>query len=672
VSIVRGRSRNDVGARTAARRRALPLARTTVTLAAGLLVTGLVAPPLSLAATGTVQPATRIADRTYPGVQLIETDFTATLSVPDGTMDEAAFSRLQDRLTRQALSGAVDATEAALVEAIVDEIAKAPLTYFKPSSTMRHTTATVSGFGTGWVVTPDGYMVTAAHVVNPDPAEIKQAFAESALNDFVTQDAQSLQQGSGAQFTPDQIKKLTDAAAAFDAHYLSLGPVTKSVSAQIGVGVAGFKKMDKGKPIEVVSAGEPYPGKDVAVLKLDGEQHLPTLPVGQNADVAAGDTLYVAGYPAASTFYSGLSKDSQVQPTVTQGPLTAVKSNPAGTPIFQTQAPASPGNSGGPVLDDAGKVVGILVASAVDDKGNALEGQEFVIPASVVTEKLNQSNVHPTASDTTTLYGQALDAYYQQYYSRALPLFQQVSNLYPGHPYVEDFITKSQSAINAGQDKTPAGVTGMLLIGGVALVVVLIVVLLLVLLLRRRRKGATPAAGVPGTAPFAQPGPGYPQQGQPQPGYPQAAPGYPQAAPGYPQAAPGYPQAAPGYPQAAPGYPQAAPGYPQQGQPQPGYPQPGLPQQGQPQPGYPQQGQPAPGYPQQGQPAPGYPQPGSDQPQAVAPQQVPPTAPPAGYPVQQATAPLPAQAAPLPTPAAPEPAPTGEDAERPDGAVPPA
>jgi S1-C subfamily serine protease len=573
-----------------------------------------------------VQTATKIADRSYPGVQLIETDFTASLSVPDATIDQGAMNRLQERLTRQAITGGIDTTQAAIMDALVTEIAKDPLTYFKPTSSLRNTTATISGFGTGWVVTPDGYIVTAAHVVNPNPDEIKKAFVDSALNDFVTADAKSLTQDSTVKFTPDQVKKLTDAAATFDAHYLTMGAVTKAVSAQIGVGVAGFKKVDKGKPIEVVSAGESYPGKDVAILKIDGETHLPTLPVGQDADVAAGNTLYVAGYPAASTFYSGLSKDSQLQPTVTQGPLTAVKSNPSGTPIFQTQAPASPGNSGGPVLDDAGKVVGILVAAAVNDQGVALENQEFVIPASVINEKLNQSNIHPTESDTTATYNKALDAYYQHYYKQALPLFQKVSNLYPGHPYVQDFITKSQSAIDAGKDETPAGVGLYLMIGGGVLVVVILVVGL-VLLLRRKKQ---PAAGQP-----AQPGQfgqqpgqfGQPAQqgqfGQPaQPGLFQPAPQGPggqfgTAVPpqGYPQQAPQQP-AQQGYPQQAPaqqGYPQQAPaqqGYPQQPPAQQGYPQQPPAQQGYPGTGY-QPTQPVPGQPPAGQ-VPAWQQPGPE------------------------------------------------------------
>ncbi|WP_158221173.1 serine protease [Kineosporia sp. R_H_3] len=417
------------------------------------------------------------------------------------------------------------------------------------------------------------------------------------------------------KFTASEIRQLTKAVAVFNAKYLKVGKITKSVSAEIGVAVAGFGKGRKGKPAEVVSVGKPYPGKDVAILKLEGESNFPTLPLGQNTDVQQGESLYVAGYPAASTFLSGLSKDSEVQPTVTTGPLTAIKSAESGMPVFQTQAPASPGNSGGPVLDDQGHVVGVLVASAVDSKGVALENQEFVIPVSVVREALQQKNITPKESQSTATYDEALDEFYDKHYKNAMPLFQRVKNLYGGHPYVDQYIADSQTAIDQGKDETPKPVWIWVLLAGVVLAVVLGIVLLLLLLRRRGRKKAAAPAAVPQYQ-FAGAG-GYPAPDQQ--GYPQQ-PGYPQQ--GYPQQ--GYPQQ-PGYP----GAPQQPGGYPQQGYGQPGYPQQGYPQQGYPQaqPGYPAP-QGAPQAAPQGAPVPP-PQDGSTPPGQWAPPVVPHAAPPA-------------------------------------------
>jgi serine protease Do len=486
-----------------------------------------------------VNPGTVLAAKTDPGIQLIETDYTGTLSVSTPELNQTPLEALGRRLLQQAANGTLDATTPAITEALVDQIARNPFTYFRPSGKVVTQSSSLSEAGTGWVVTPDGYIVTAAHVVQADPAQIKKEFAAAALADITRLAVQGLA-NSTAKFTDDQIKRLSASITTWMARYLTVGGLKSAVTAQLGVAVAGSKKSEKGRPVEVIAVGESHPGKDVALLKLDGEGHMPTLPVGTDDQVSEGSTLYVAGYPAASTFYSGLSKDSEVQPTITQGPLTAIKSNTSGTPVFQTQAPASPGDSGGPVLNDAGNVVGILVAGAVSDQGVALEGQEFVVPISVITQKLNEHNIKPATSDTTTTYSHAIDEFYLHHYKAAMPLFQQVSALYPGHPYVGDFISKSTAAIGAGKDETPRSIWLWVGIAAGVLVVIAALGVGALLIVRRRRRPADAAASPMGWA--GQPGFPQPIHGVPQPvpgGYP--PPGYPQ--PGYPQ--PGYPRTTP-------------------------------------------------------------------------------------------------------------------------------
>jgi serine protease Do len=575
-------------------------------LAAGLAGIGGQAVPAAAADKNPPNPATVLAARTYPGVQLIQTDYTATLSVPSVIVNQAAVQRATRRLVAQALTGAIDTTESALREALVDDIAKNPFDFFKPSKSRETTQSSLTGVGTGWVATPDGYIVTAAHVVKADPDEIKAQFAATALDKLTKESLKGLVSGDSAgKYTNDQLVRLSKAITTWYERYLTVSGVKTSVSVQVGVATAGYKKSQRGQPVEVVSVGESYPGKDVAILKLDGESQLPTLPIGTNDEVSEGSTLYVAGYPAASTFYSGLSKDSQVQPTVTQGPLTAIKSSAKGTPVFQTQAPASPGNSGGPVLDADGRVVGILVASAVDDKGVALEGQGFVVPASVITEKLREKNVSPRMSETTKLYDEAVNEYYKHWYKPALEKFQKVSNLYPGHPYVGDFTAKSQAAINAGKDETPIAkwVWGLVAFAVLFVIGAAVGTILLIARSRRRKPGPAGAPGTyPGQPPYAPAALAGQQQSlghqQPYPGQPpyagqeQYAAGQPYQGgqPGY-QAPPAPPEQQP-YQGGQPGY-QAPPAPPEQ-QPyqggQPGYQAPPAPPEQQPyqggQPGY--------------------------------------------------------------------------------------
>ena len=115
---------------------------------------------------------------------------------------------------------------------------------------MRTKDADISGLGTGWVVSPDGYMVTAAHVVNPGNDELKAQFARGALSEFNKEDAQEIA-STNDSLTGDQLNKLVEAGAKFNAHYLQISEIKTSVSAQLGVAVAGLGKGQKGQPAEV-------------------------------------------------------------------------------------------------------------------------------------------------------------------------------------------------------------------------------------------------------------------------------------------------------------------------------------------------------------------------------------------------------------------------------------
>jgi serine protease Do len=101
---------------------------------------------------------------------------------------------------------------------------------------------------------------------------------------------------------------------------------------------------------------------DLAVLKIDASA-LPSLPLADSARLAVGETVVAVGSPL---WIEG-------GPTVTAGVVSALgrSMEEPGLPILhnliQTDAAINPGNSGGPLLNLAGRVVGIntaIIASA--------------------------------------------------------------------------------------------------------------------------------------------------------------------------------------------------------------------------------------------------------------------------------------------------------------------
>jgi S1-C subfamily serine protease len=109
----------------------------------------------------------------------------------------------------------------------------------------------------------------------------------------------------------------------------------------------------KGKRIDARLVGRD-PGTDLALLRIDPKRaDFDPLPLGDSRSVRVGDTAIAIGNPF------GLER------TLTLGVVSSTDREidaPDGTPIrnaVQTDAAINPGNSGGPLLDAAGRVIGI-------------------------------------------------------------------------------------------------------------------------------------------------------------------------------------------------------------------------------------------------------------------------------------------------------------------------
>jgi len=346
----------------------------------------------------------------------------------------------------------------------------------------------------------------------------------------------------------DMLSKLHRISAVFLDDHAVLSSTTTSVTVALAVKGKTLERDTKTVPAEVVSVGKPYPGRDVALLKVNGYQNLPSLALGNENTLQVGDRLFVAGFPGTVSSNPDFSSSSRKEPTFTEGLLNASRTTTKGVPYLQTQAPAYHGNSGGPVLDVAGHVVGILIAGSVDENTGALvAGQEFVLPASEVAQELSGHGLKATSAPVTTVYATALADYSRGYYSRALTGFNQVQALFPAHPYAAHYANLAQQKITAGQDRTPkprhqGRLVAELTIGALVLIVIVLVAVILVRSARRPVTGvlavglgeAPPSAQatvvLPGPTPSPPPAP-IPAVAVPTPSVEPAPPGEPVAPP---------------------------------------------------------------------------------------------------------------------------------------------
>ena len=136
---------------------------------------------------------------------------------------------------------------------------------------------------------------------------------------------------------------------------------------------------DKKAEAEVVG-NDQY--SDIAVLKVSKKYITQVAIMGDNDKMRIGDTTFAIGAPLDSDTYSW---------SVTRGILSGkdrvVSSSNSYMTVIQTDTPINSGNSGGPLCNANGEVIGITNMKLASDQ---IEGMGFAIPIETAIEYANQ------------------------------------------------------------------------------------------------------------------------------------------------------------------------------------------------------------------------------------------------------------------------------------------
>ncbi|MEN3327483.1 MAG: serine protease Do [Acidobacteriota bacterium] len=339
------------------------------------------------------------------------------------------------------------------------------------------------GLGSGFFISSNGYIATNAHVVSTTHDGEEKA-KQTLFRNFVQQVAQQINRepSSIANYLNDHSRLVS-----FNLFHHVIIPDGSAF------------------PFEIKQYGAPTgesndQGKDVAVIKIE-VKNAPVLKVSDSDKVQLQDHVTVIGYPgAADTFNSGtLSSRSALEATINDGKISAKKQATSGAPILQTNTAATHGNSGGPVLNDANEVIGLLTFRGDTVNGQEVSGFSFIVPSNTVMEYVKAAGATNAEGPTDQFYHEGLDLYWNQYYSSAIPKFQEVKNLFPQHSEVDRLIQSSQQAKAEGKERSsfPLWLVGVIL--GVLFILLLIIIIIaaVILMMRRRKKKA---AGSPGAA----------------------------------------------------------------------------------------------------------------------------------------------------------------------------
>lgn len=382
------------------------------------------------------------------------------------------------------------------------------------------------GTGSGFIITPDGYIVTNGHVVKFEDDLLGYEAIKDVIEPII-EDVLVIEFTKAANRTPTQaemdammpamMQELGGETGAINTFYtaykageLKLDGVKRDVYVQQGAFVSGKKiPIQEGMKADVkvvdfdgfTTEGE-VKGKDIAVIKV-AQNNMPTTVLGDSDKVQVGTRINIIGYPGVATFQEFLDKESQLEPSMTAGIISAIKTMKDGTKVLQTDAALTYGNSGGPAfLESTGEVIGVASLVATE-KGEQKVGFSYLRPSNIAKEFLTEHNIQNKQGATDQAYRQGIDLFYAKKYSKAIKEFETALRLYPKLVDAQDYITKSQEGIARGEEVKDFPWIWVILGGGVLLFgfVVLVIIVIVVIVRKKKKTVAPPAAPTAPTTP---------------------------------------------------------------------------------------------------------------------------------------------------------------------------
>lgn len=285
------------------------------------------------------------------------------------------------------------------------------------------------GSGSGFIINPDGYILTNGHVVAPtgDAAALERDLRRNGaiaalVRHFPVEELRAL-------YRDDSLDRYIDMLA-------SAGRLS-------GVHIVNDVELSNGEKlpfrIERYSPSLSERGTDLALLKVT-RRNLPIVRLGDSESVGVGASIWSVGYPAVASstdevIGGWLSRDSDLEATFNPGTITAIKRNVANATVFQSNVAIYRGNSGGPAVNRDGEVVGISTWGHT-----SAEQIKFLVPVNAAKALIASAGVTPNVDgEFDRYYRAALDAAAAGQWKTARASLAGASRLFPNSPDVIRF-----------------------------------------------------------------------------------------------------------------------------------------------------------------------------------------------------------------------------------------
>ena len=146
-----------------------------------------------------------------------------------------------------------------------------------------------------------------------------------------------------------------------------------------------------------IIGGDQY--ADIAVLTIPDNDDITAVEIGDNETLKLGDTIFTVGNPMGITYKGTVTKgilsgkDRLVEVSISNSNTSDYYMK-----VMQIDAAVNPGNSGGPLCDVSGKVIGIISLKIVQDE---VEGMGFAIP---IEDALKYAGIIETGKEIVRPY----------------------------------------------------------------------------------------------------------------------------------------------------------------------------------------------------------------------------------------------------------------------------
>jgi S1-C subfamily serine protease len=141
--------------------------------------------------------------------------------------------------------------------------------------------------------------------------------------------------------------------------------------------------LDQQRTARLVAAA---PCDDLALLQVDDSSGMKAFPLGRQSDVSQGDSVVALGYPANASLEDKLTSTTGNVSVPHSSVHVPTPDTASLDDVIQTDAALSPGNSGGPLIDTRGHLIGVNTAILTSLGRAPIQGQGYAIGVDRVKE----------------------------------------------------------------------------------------------------------------------------------------------------------------------------------------------------------------------------------------------------------------------------------------------